>query len=622
MSADVIEGMLDFDPAQLKRKYEEERTRRLRVDGRQQYARAGGKFARFRKDPWVDPDTRREPLREHTTVIVAGGGFGGLLQGARLREAGVSDVRVIEVGGDFGGTWYWNRYPGAMCDIEAHVYLPLLEELDYAPRTRYSYAPEMLEHSQRIGQAYGLYERALFQTAITGAEWDEADGRWHVRTDRGDELTSDFLVLACGRQSLPKLPNLPGIDRFRPHTFHTSRWDYAYTGGGFDSPMTGLADKRVGLIGTGATAVQVLPELAKTAKEVVVFQRTPSSVGFRGNRETPRDWVDMSRPGWQQERRVNFLLHSLGLTPETDHIGDGWTELFRMLRPETPQALEARLGRPPTIDEIRRYNEMNDYRVMNKVRARIEEIVKDPETAEALKPWYRWLCKRPCFHDDYLDAFNQDNVRLVDTGGRGVEGFTEDAVLVDGAEFPVDCLIFATGFDSDVALTELTGFEIRGRNASLSEHFADGWRTLHGISTDGFPNLFFIGNNPQTASVTANAVHHLDELSTHVAYVIAEAERRGARRVEPDRLSVDAYVELIRSSEKNKETLRFYQACTPGYYNAEGAAAKGEDLFAGGRYGDGAIAYYAMLEKWRAEGDLDGFRVTSDRARSRLVAGD
>lgn len=621
MVADPIQGPLDFDPNELRRKYEEERDRRLRSDGRRQYAQAGGKFARFRRDPWVDPDHHREPLAEHSTVIVAGGGFGGLLQGARLREAGVTDVRIIEIGGDFGGTWYWNRYPGAMCDIEAHVYLPLLEELNYAPRTRYAYAPEMLEHSQRIGTAYGLYDKALFQTSITTAEWDDADGRWHIRTDRGDELTANFFVLACGRQSLPKLPNLPGIDRFRPHTFHTSRWDYAYTGGDFDRPMTKLANKRVGLIGTGATAVQVLPQLARSAKEVVVFQRTPSSVGIRGNRETPSDWVDMTKPGWQHERRMNFLLHSLGMPPESDAVADGWTELFRMLRPETPAQIERRLGRPPSTEELRYYNEINDYRVMNTLRARIEEIVEDPETAESLKPWYRWLCKRPCFHDDYLAAFNQDNVRLVDTRGRGVTGFTDDAVLVGGEEYPVDCLIFATGFDSDVALTELTGFEIRGRGGTLSEHFAGGWRTLHGMSTDGFPNLFFIGNNPQTASVTANAVHHLDELSTHVAYVVAEAQRRGVRSVEAATASVDAYVESIRTSEKNKEALRFYQMCTPGYYNAEGAASDGEDLFAGGRYGDGAIAYYAMLETWRANGVLEGFRIDAAEGRRCVSSG-
>jgi len=618
VSGNLIEDTLDFDPAELKRKYDEERARRVRADGRRQYVRTGGKFARFREDPWADPDFRREPVRDHSTVIVAGGGFGGLLQGARLREAGITDVRIIEIGGDFGGTWYWNRYPGAMCDIEAHIYLPLLEELNYAPRTRYAYAPEMLEHSQRIGHAYGLYDKALFQTMITGAEWNESESRWHISTDRGDELTCDFFVLACGRQSLPKLPNLPGIDRFRPHTFHSSRWDYAYTGGDFHSPMTNLADKRVGLIGTGATAVQILPELAKAAKEVVVFQRTPSSVGYRGNCETPPDWVDMSKPGWQRERRMNFLQFSLGLKPETDHVRDGWTELFKMLRPETPEELEQRLGRTPTIEELRYYNEINDYRVMNKLRARIEEIVKDPATAEALKPWYRWLCKRPCFHDEYLDAFNRDNVRLVDTKGKGVEGFTENAVLVDGEEYEVDCLIFATGFDSDVALTDLTGFEIRGRERSLSEHFANGWRTLHGMCTDGFPNLFFIGNNPQTAAVTANAVHHLDELAEHVAYVIGEARRRGASSVEPDPASVDAYVHAIRSSEKNKETLRFYQACTPGYYNAEGAATESEDLFAGGRYGDGAIAYYDMLAKWRADGTLDGLRLATDRE---VVAG-
>jgi cation diffusion facilitator CzcD-associated flavoprotein CzcO len=606
MSEELLVAPLDFDPDALRRRYAEERDRRVRSDGQGQYVGTDGKFAAFGADPWADPDARRESVREHTQVIVAGGGFGGLLVGARLRDAGVTDVRIVEIGADFGGTWYWNRYPGAMCDLEAHIYLPLLEELEYAPKHRYSYAPEMLEHSQRIGHAYGLYEKALFQTSITGAEWSDTDGRWTVTTDRGDELTADHLVLACGRQSLPKLPNLPGIDVFAPHTFHSSRWDYGYTGGADDGRLTGLADKRVGIIGTGATAVQIVPEVAKWAREVVVFQRTPSTVGVRGQQETPPDWVDMSQPGWQKARRENFQAILHGSRPGLDAVGDGWTRTVDVMIPETPSDVARRLGRTPTADELATLAEVHDFEVMNGFRARVHDVVGDAATADALTPWYRWWCKRPCFHDDYLAAFNQPNVRLVDTHGQGVTGFTATSVLTGEDAHEVDCLIFATGFEAAIPYTRLAGFDVTARGRSLSQHWDGQVRTLHGTSTDGFPNLFFVGGNVQTA-MAVNAVHLLDELAQHVAYIVAEA---GERAVEPEPAAVDDYVRVIVDSPKNAASFRFLAECTPGYYNGEGAAKTGEDLFSGARYGDGALAYYDLLQKWRADGDLAGLRVT------------
>ena len=607
MSSDALVGQLDFDPVALKQKYADERDKRMRPDGQRQYAGTAGKFAAYGRDPWADPDFEREPIRDHTAVIVVGGGFGGLLVGARLREAGVTDVRLIEIGADFGGTWYWNRYPGAMCDLEAHIYLPLLEELDYAPRHRYSYGPELLEHSQRIGKEYGLYEKALFQTSITEATWLEDRQRWLLTTDRGDELTADHMVLACGRQSLPKLPDLPGIDVFRPRTFHSSRWDYGYTGGDSEGDLAKLRDKRVGIIGTGATAIQIVPEVARWAKELVVFQRTPTTVGVRGQCETPADWVDRSQPGWQKTRRENFQSYLLGLRPDKDSVHDGWTETLDVLIPETTAALAHRLGREPSAEELRYFSEINDYKVMNGFREWIQDVVDDPETAEALTPWYRWWCKRPSFHDDYLAAFNRDNVALVDTHGQGVSGFTETAVIVGDEEYEVDCLIFATGFEVAIPYKRLAGFDVTSRGVALSEHWRGQVRTLHGVSTDGFPNLFFVGGNVQTA-MAVNAVHLLDELSQHVAYIIAEVRARGASSVEPGPESVDAYVDVIVHSEKNKAAFQFFAECTPGYYNGEGNAKTDEDLFSGGRYGDGALAYYDLLREWREAGGMEGMR--------------
>jgi cyclohexanone monooxygenase len=602
-----LAGGRDYDPDALKQIYMAERERRVRPEGNAQYVPTTGLFEDFGRDPWVEPGFERAPVVEHTEVIVAGGGFGGLLAGARLHEAGCRDIRTIEIAGDFAGTWYWNRYPGAMCDIEAHIYMPLLEELHYAPKNRYAYAPEMLDVSQQIGRRYGLYEKALFRTAITGARWLDEEGHWLVETDRGDRLTCDVFVLACGRQSLPKLPGLPGIDKFTGHAFHTSRWDYAYTGGDFNGGLTGLADKRVAVIGTGATAVQVVPEVAKYAKELLVFQRTPTSTGVRGQRETPEDYVNLDQPGWQRERRYNFQALISGMPQDQDLVADGWTAFTKAITPPKPDVVAAKLGREPTKAELKYLAELYDYDVMNALRARVDAIVQDRSTAEALKPWYRWFCKRPGFHDDYLEAFNRSNVKLVDTGGRGVERLTERGVVVDGVEHGVDCLIFATGFEAGISFTHLTGFELHGRNGlPLSQHWSQGVRTMHGLTTDAFPNCFFMGGNQQSASAV-NAVHLLDEQAQHVAYIWRTMRERGIRHVEPTVAAVDGYVHVIRSSPANDALVDFYHDCTPGYYNMEGRAKRSEDIFFGGRYGDGPIPFFRMLEAWRAEGSMQGF---------------
>ncbi|MDF2442146.1 MAG: hypothetical protein JWR01_349 [Subtercola sp.] len=615
MMNEKLFGSLDFDPQALKATYEAQRAKRIRPDGKAQYVPTSkGRFAEYSRDPWAS-DSTREPRTDHTQVVVVGGGFGGLLMGARLREAGVTDVRIVEVGGDFGGTWYWNRYPGAMCDIEAHIYLPMLEELGYVPKHRYSYAPEMLEISRRIGTEYGLYEKALFQTSITDAEWIEERNVWQIRTDRGDLITTDYLVLAAGRQSLPKLPGVPGIDEFEGHIFHSSRWDYAYTGGDETGGLAGLADKRVGVIGTGATALQIVPAVARDAKELKVFQRTPSTVGVRGQQETGSDWADMTEPGWQRRRRENFQTHVQFGTrvdvpaPTEDLVGDGWTAAMAITA-EPIDNVVTRLGRKPTPEEAAELSEINDYRLMNQLRDRVDSTVQDPATAEALKPWYRWWCKRPGWHDDYLPAFNQPNVTLIDTNGEGVERFTAKGVVVGGVEHELDCVIMATGFEAGVEYTRLTGFELHGRGIDLSDHWgAAGVRTFHGMSTDRFPNLFFFGGNLQTVSAV-NAVHLLDEQSHYVSHIISTAVEQGASTIEPSKEAVDAWVDEIRSSPANRASFEFFLTCTPGYYNSEGKAKSMDDLFTGGRYGGGALAYYKLLEDW-SDGRLEGFTTSS-----------
>jgi cyclohexanone monooxygenase len=608
---DVLEELgFDFDQ-QMKDRYAKERDKRIRKEGGAQYVPTiDGKFADFGKDPWAEPGFTRDPIVDHCDVIVAGGGFGGLCAGARLREQGVGTIRIIEEGSDFGGTWYWNRYPGAMCDIEAHIYLPLVEELNYTPKHRYAYAPEMLELSQRIGHHYDLYEKACFQTSITAMRWQEKEHRWLVETNRGDRLTADFVVLACGRQSLPKLPNIPGIDTFEGHTFHSSRWDYKYTGGGFDGELTGLSDKRVAVVGTGATALQVVPEVAKWAKQLFVFQRTPSTVGVRAQQETGPDWTDMTKPGWQKARRENFQKRSVGLIPkDQDEIRDGWTAAFGGLLELREAEVSAALGRPVTKEEKLVLAEVADFIVMKQLHDRVDNVVSDPEVAEALKPYYRWFCKRPGFHDDYLAAFNQPNVQLVDTAGQGIEAFTPTGVVVNGKDYKVDCVVFATGFEAGITYTRLTGFDLYGRDGTpLSQHWGQGVRTLHGLMTDKFPNCFIMGGN-QHAPAALNAVHLLDEQAIHVSYVIGEMRRRKLTTIEPDPAAIDDYTNAIKTAPENTAQVEYYASCTPGYYNGEGKATKTEDLFLGAKYPKGAMAFYQMLTDWRASGQLPDMKV-------------
>src|SRR6185436_13927361 len=297
---------LGFDPMALRARYAAEREKRLRPDGNNQYVEVSGKYARFEEDPYVEPGFTRPALHEELDAVIIGGGFGGLLAAARLQEVGITDVRIIEKAGDFGGTWYWNRYPGAQCDIESYVYLPLLEETGYIPKEKYSFAPEIFAHAQRIGKHFNLYDKACFQTQIKEARWNEETGRWTVTTDRDDVFKARFVIMSSGPLNRPKLPAIPGIEQFKGHTFHTSRWDYNYTGGDTTGGMTKLGDKRVALIGTGATAIQCVPRTAQYAEHLYVFQRTPSSVDWRRNKPTDPEWFASLQPGWQRERRENF----------------------------------------------------------------------------------------------------------------------------------------------------------------------------------------------------------------------------------------------------------------------------------------------------------------------------
>ena len=592
---------LGFDPDVLREKYREERDKRIRKEGAGQYTEVTGDFSKYIDDPYVEKEIVREALTDDVEVVIVGGGFGGLLAGARLREAGVQDLRVIEKGGDFGGTWYWNRYPGAQCDVESYVYLPLLEEVGYVPKEKYSYAPEILEHSLAIARKYDLYNNACLQTEITDMHWDEDSARWIIETNRGDRMTAHYVVMSNGPLNRPKLPGIPGISKFKGHTFHTSRWDYEYTGGDSSGGLTNLKGKRVGIIGTGATAVQCIPHLGEHAKELYVFQRTPSSIDIRANRPTDSEWEKNLKPGWHQARMDNFNIITAGGYQDQDLVSDGWTEIFRKLS----APIQRKLNPNMSSVEVAKALEIADFKKMEQIRSRVDSIVKDPVTAEALKPYYRQFCKRPGFHDEYLATYNLPNVTLVDTEGQGVERITENGVVVDGKEYELDCLIFATGFEVGTNYTQQSGYDLTGRNGiTLSKKWADGLSTFHGLFSRGFPNLFIMGLT-QTG-FTTSIPHALNEQAKHLTYLLHYCLDSDVRTLETSQDAEDDWVETIhRLANLGK---RFYAECTPGYYNEEGKA--GADGFFSGQYGAGAPEFFDILDKWREAGDMKGLELS------------
>jgi cation diffusion facilitator CzcD-associated flavoprotein CzcO len=595
-----------IDREALRARYRAERDKRLRPEGNEQYLQPTGRYAHFLEDPWTER-VEREPVRTEVEVAVIGGGFAGLVTGAQLKQAGIDDVRIIEGGGDVGGAWYWNRYPGAMCDTAAMVYLPLLEETGTVPSAKYVPAPEIHAHAKRIARTFGLADGALFATQVTSMTWDDEDRRWVVRTDRGDELRARFVTTGTGPLHRPKLPGIPGIETFEGHAFHTSRWDYSYTGGTPEGdPMVGLADKRVGIIGTGATAVQCIPYLARDAAELFVFQRTPSSIDVRANRPIDPDWFASLGSGWQREWLMNFATLQTGGFADEDLVEDGWTDIAVRIRDRIVAAVSA--GEPLTPELMTRCYEESDDEKMEEIRARVDAVVGDPATAEALKPWYRQLCKRPCFHDEYLQAYNEPGAHLVDTDGQGVSRIDATGVWVGDDHYELDCLVFASGFEVGTDYARRAGFQTTGRDGvTLSEAWAEGMRTLHGIHVHGFPNLFVVGVTGG-ANLISNVTHNLVEAGTTIAAVIAHAREVGAVEVE---VTEEAEGRWVSGIEGTSRSVFGNPDCTPGYYNNEGRPiGRRERLNAGGDP-RGPVAYFEYIDRWRSSGRFEGLEFRS-----------
>jgi cyclohexanone monooxygenase len=599
MNAELPTQTLSAREKALLERYRTERAKRIRSDGVAQFRKTEGEFARFLDDPNAEAPLSRAPLNDEVDVVVVGGGWSGLLTTARLRQAGVDNFRIIDSAADFGGVWYWNRYPGARCDVESYVYMPLLEETGYIPTEKYTTSDEIRAHAQAVARHFDLYPRAVFQTQVTELRWDEAAARWIVSTNRGDRIKARFVFVGNGPLNYPKLPAIPGIEDFKGHSFHSCRWDYTYTGGDGNGNLVNLQDKRVALIGTGCSGIQCVPQLGEWAKQLYVVQRTPAVVNARGNRPTDPQWARTLQPGWQKARVVNFESVIGGFVRDVDLVGDEWTQFW-----EPPPAP----GPGADPGELAAIARRMDIEKMDQARARIDSIVKDPATAASLKPYYNRFCRRPTFSDEYLPTFNRPNVKLIDTEGRGLERITENAIVFDGQSYEVDCIIYATGFEVVTTSHKEGGFEIIGRGGqTIDEKWSKAVSTLHGIYTRGFPNLFFVAGYRQSGP-TLNFPFCMDEQARHAAAIVGRMLEDGVKVMEVSQGAEDRWCQTI--VEKSKVNLDYVRECTPSFYNGEGQLQELGKLIITTAYGGGPFEYFDILKDWRERGLLDDLELT------------
>ena len=529
--------------------------------GAADYIEMKGEFSRYLEDVYSADPVPREALTDECDVLVVGAGFAGLLLWHKLRAAGFENVRFCEKGGDVGGTWYWNRYPGIACDVESYSYLPLLEEMDYIPSMKFAAGFEIMEYCQKMAEKFGFYDKCLFHTTVEKTEWDEASTRWTVHTDRGDAMRAKFVVLANGILTTPKLARIDGMQSFAGDSFHTSRWDYNID----------LKGKRVGIIGTGATAVQAVPELAKIVEELYVFQRTPSSIDVRDQRETSveefREWA--KEPGWAKARRARFAKISQGRTAlkANDDYLAGRVNDFRERKQHSEQI---------SPEELVQKQLDSNFRIMEQIRARVDAIVEDPVTAAALKPYYPYGCKRPTFHDEYLPTFNLPHVHLVDTAPKGVSQINAQGVVHDGKEYPLDVLIYATGFQwmATSTFNMVVGREGRTLRDKWQE---EGTKTFLGLHSKGFPNLFLI-SGPQGGGGSFNFTNAIEEHGDYVVWLLETMRDQGNRVVDVEAEHEDAYAKHCRDADQLTRPLR---DCIT-YYNGHGEAEPGSLAYYGG----------------------------------------
>ena len=533
--------------------------------GAADYIAMEGEFSRYLADVYSAAPVERESLTDTCEILVIGAGFAGLLLWYKLREAGFQDVRFCEKGGDVGGTWYWNRYPGIACDVESYSYLPLLEEMSAFPTMKFASGFEILEYCQSMATKFGFYDHCLFHTTVERTDWDEATGRWTVCTDRGDTMRARYVVLANGILTTPKLARIEGMETFAGQSFHTSRWDYNVE----------LDGKRVGIIGTGATAVQVIPEIAKVVGQLVVFQRTPSTIDVRDQRATTREEIETwsKEPGWARARRERLSRISSGRTAlkGNDDYLSGKVADFRERR---------QYDRQLSPQELIERQLNTNFRIMEQIRARVDSIVQDPKTSAALKPYYPYGCKRPTFHDEYLPTFNLPHVTLVDTAPLGVSTINAHGVVHDGIEYPLDVLIYATGFQW---MATSTFNMITGRDGkTLRQKWKDeGVRTFLGLHSHGFPNLFIM-SGPQGGGGQFNFTLGIEAHTDYVIWMLKTLRDSNTRVVDIRKELEIEYAAHCREVDIATSALR---DCL-SYYNGDGNAEPG------------SLAYYGGPQKW------------------------
>ncbi len=603
----------EIDIAALRARYYAERDKRLNPKAGDQYGQdlpknaSGDTHGLYNNDPHM-PVAPRDAIAEELDVLVLGAGFGGTMASYYLTQQGITNIRNIDHAGDFGGVWYWNRYPGIQCDNDSYCYLPLLEETGFIPSRRFSPGPEIMGYIRLIAEKYGFADKALFHTLIQSIRWDEASNRWHISTDRGDDIRARHVIMACGVLNMPKLPGIAGIERFKGKMFHTSRWEYEYTGGSCGNPaLEKLRDKRVAIVGTGATAVQAVPHLADYAKHLYVVQRTPSCVDERPNPPTSEEWLQTLEPGWQAERIANFQRHAMEapIPGEADLVCDFWTEINRNLF-----AKFAEEGFPASPEEFMARREVVDYQVMERFRRRVDAAISDPVLAEKLKPYYRFLCKRPLSSDTYYPSLLKPNVTVIDASDtQGLERITPNGFTQGGVDYEVDCIIFASGFEVSSSLERRWGFDaIDGRDGkSLYDHWRAGPRTLHGTMTHGFPNMYFIGYIQ--GGLNGSVTEQFGRQGEHAAWIIGEALRRGAASVETTQAGMDDY--CAHFDAVAFDTTAFQAECTPSYFSNEGQKDAPWQLFRS--YGPGWDAFMKLLADWRADGTMAGMEVKLEK---------
>ena len=546
--------------------------------GAADYMSMDGEFSRYLEDVYSADPVSREALADECEVLVVGAGFAGLLLWHKLQAAGFNDVRFCEKGGDVGGTWYWNRYPGIACDVESYSYFPLLEEMGYVPTMKFAAGFEIMEYCQKLATKFKFYDHCLFHTTVEQTEWDEDTARWTVTTDRGDKMRARFVVLANGILTTPKLARIEGMQSFQGESFHTSRWDY----------NVDLADKRVGIIGTGATAVQCVPEIAKIVKELYVFQRTPSSIDVRDQRATSQEEIDTwaNEPNWAKKRRARFAKISEGRTAlkaNDDYLAgkvDHFKEKKKHATPLSPEEL------------IQKQLDTN-FRIMEQIRARVDAIVEDPKTAEALKPYYPYGCKRPTFHDEYLPTFNKEHVTLVDTAPRGVNKINAAGVVHDGVEYPLDVLIYATGFQW-MATSTFNMIVGRGGKSLRDKWESEGTKTFLGLHSNGFPNLFIV-SGPQGGGGSFNFTNAIEEHGDYVVWMLSTMREQGKQIVDVRKDPEEEYAEHCKIADINTRPLR---DCIT-YYNGHGDAEPGSlAYYGGGNWHKYRLAAQASLDPY------------------------